>query len=290
MYRIDTVDVVETMPAAPASSGVSGFYSDGDVATGSPGTPVSAHHLNTMQEEISGVVEYAGIALDKTNHAQLLAAIRSMVEDTRVGEVFWWPFDTVPGGRALRCFGQAVSRTGTTAKLFAKAGTKYGAGDGSTTFNLPDPRKYFMRVWDDRLGEAVGRTQADQNKSHNHGASSAAAGGHNHGGASAVSGAHNHGGSTTAAGAHNHTVPVPPAATNPDTQGAADGASNVDITQLVSTATSNAPDHTHGIPLDGDHAHAIPTQADHTHPITVNADGGDETRPINMAWPLYIRY
>ena len=39
----------------------------------------------------------------------------------------------------LFCRGQAVSRT-TYAKLFEVIGTTYGAGDGSTTFNLPDLR------------------------------------------------------------------------------------------------------------------------------------------------------
>lgn len=39
----------------------------------------------------------------------------------------------------LVCNGQAVSRT-TYADLFAVIGTSYGAGDGSTTFNLPDKR------------------------------------------------------------------------------------------------------------------------------------------------------
>jgi hypothetical protein len=36
-------------------------------------------------------------------------------------------------------YGQAISRT-TYARLFAVIGTTYGAGDGSTTFNLPDYR------------------------------------------------------------------------------------------------------------------------------------------------------
>jgi len=39
----------------------------------------------------------------------------------------------------LLCNGAAVSRT-TYASLFAAIGTSFGAGDGSTTFNLPDPR------------------------------------------------------------------------------------------------------------------------------------------------------
>lgn len=42
----------------------------------------------------------------------------------------------------LMCDGSAVSRT-TYAALFAAIGTTYGAGDGSTTFNLPDMRQRF---------------------------------------------------------------------------------------------------------------------------------------------------
>lgn len=40
----------------------------------------------------------------------------------------------------LFCAGQAVSRTGSNTALFALLGTIFGAGDGSTTFNLPDLR------------------------------------------------------------------------------------------------------------------------------------------------------
>ena len=43
---------------------------------------------------------------------------------------------SVPSGWLL-CDGSAISRTGNSA-LFAVIGTAYGAGDGSTTFNLPD--------------------------------------------------------------------------------------------------------------------------------------------------------
>ena len=43
---------------------------------------------------------------------------------------------TAPSGWLI-CNGQAVSRT-TYAALYAVIGTTYGAGDGSTTFNLPD--------------------------------------------------------------------------------------------------------------------------------------------------------
>lgn len=41
-----------------------------------------------------------------------------------------------PDATYLECNGQAVSRT-TYADLFALWGTRFGAGDGGTTFNLP---------------------------------------------------------------------------------------------------------------------------------------------------------
>ena len=53
-----------------------------------------------------------------------------------VGELKMWPTGTAPTGYLL-CNGALVSRT-TYATLFAVLGTTYGAGDGSTTFNLPN--------------------------------------------------------------------------------------------------------------------------------------------------------
>jgi microcystin-dependent protein len=54
------------------------------------------------------------------------------------GEVKIWTTASAPTGYLL-CNGAAVSRT-TYADLFAVIGTTYGAGNGSTTFNLPDLR------------------------------------------------------------------------------------------------------------------------------------------------------
>ena len=58
------------------------------------------------------------------------------------GEVKPFAGGTVPKGYLL-CFGQAISRTA-YAGLFAVLGTTYGAGDGSTTFNLPDLRSVVV--------------------------------------------------------------------------------------------------------------------------------------------------
>lgn len=56
----------------------------------------------------------------------------------------------------LRCNGQTVSRT-QYARLFAAIGTTYGAGNGTTTFNLPDLRAEFIRGLDDSRGIDPGR-------------------------------------------------------------------------------------------------------------------------------------
>jgi microcystin-dependent protein len=56
----------------------------------------------------------------------------------------------------LMCYGQAVSRT-TYANLFAAIGTTYGAGDGTTTFNLPDLRGRVAAGKDDMGGTAANR-------------------------------------------------------------------------------------------------------------------------------------
>jgi microcystin-dependent protein len=72
----------------------------------------------------------------------------------------------------LECNGQAVSRS-TYSKLYSSIGTTFGAGDGSTTFNIPDLRGEFIRGWshgrsgvDD--GRTVGSFQDQSIQSHAH--------------------------------------------------------------------------------------------------------------------------
>jgi microcystin-dependent protein len=71
----------------------------------------------------------------------------------------------------LICDGSLASRA-TYAALFAAIGTTYGAGDGVTTFRLPDLRGEFIRGLDGGRGVDVDRTlgsfQADSFKAHTH--------------------------------------------------------------------------------------------------------------------------
>lgn len=86
------------------------------------------------------------------------------------GKIDWFAMPTPPTGW-LKANGQLVSRT-TYAALFAALGTTYGAGNGTTTFTLPDYRGVFPRAWADDgptdAGRGLGTVQAGQNLSHNH--------------------------------------------------------------------------------------------------------------------------
>ncbi|MDH1976522.1 phage tail protein [Aliarcobacter butzleri] len=76
----------------------------------------------------------------------------------------------IPEGYLL-CNGQEISRTAYK-DLFDVIGTTYGAGDGSTTFNVPDLRGEFIRGFDAGRGVDSGRIlgswQVDELKSHKH--------------------------------------------------------------------------------------------------------------------------
>ena len=77
---------------------------------------------------------------------------------------------TTPAGW-LPCDGRIISRT-TYAELFAAIETLYGAGDGSTTFAIPDARGEFLRALDAGRGldpaRVIGSVQAAAILNHSH--------------------------------------------------------------------------------------------------------------------------
>lgn len=76
----------------------------------------------------------AGSGIDITG--DVISIDTDIYVDTPLGTIIPYGGTAAPMG-FLVCDGSAVSRT-TYAQLFAVIGTKYGEGDGSTTFNLPD--------------------------------------------------------------------------------------------------------------------------------------------------------
>ena len=72
----------------------------------------------------------------------------------KTGDIKIHTTSIVPNGWLL-CNGAGVSRT-TFSNLFAKIGTTYGTGDGSTTFNIPDLRdRYIIGANTNALGAKI---------------------------------------------------------------------------------------------------------------------------------------
>ena len=113
---------------------------------------------------------------------------------------------TAPNSSFVLPFGQAVSRT-TYAAYFAMVGTTYGAGDGSTTFNVIDKRGRVSAGKDDMGGAAASRLTATY-----FGTSAAALGAvgglESHMLTTAQMPSHTHSGTTDSAGSHTHNAPA----------------------------------------------------------------------------------
>lgn len=177
-------------------------------------------------------------------------------------------------GTWLKCDGAAVSRT-TYAYLFAKIGGTYGAGNGSTTFNLPDFRGVFPRGLDEGRGLDTGRTlgntvQEDQNKSHSHTSS-----------VSNETHSHAFSGTTSVSGDHAHNVKEGHSQPGGAGEALTSGDDYTSIVAAYSTSTVN-----------GAHAHTFSgTTAGHTHnhTVTINSEGGSDARPKNIATLFWIR-
>lgn len=93
-------------------------------------TPAKA---SDVMANLNAIVTQVNGKLDQENFAE---SLRNALIPT--GTLLGTARAAAPTGFLL-CQGQAVSRT-TYAVLFAAIGTTYGAGDGTTTFNLPDLR------------------------------------------------------------------------------------------------------------------------------------------------------
>lgn len=160
---------------------------------------------------------------------------------------------TSPPAGWLKRNGAEYSRAAYPA-LFAEIGTKFGAGNGTTTFNVPDDRELVDRAWTDGLnaldpGRALFSAQAGQLESHGHT------------------------GTTTSAGDHDHGLE------GEDVGGTA----RVDTTgqATVADAIGKGTAATYG---------RTGRSGAHTHIVNINATGGNETRMANRAYLACIKY
>jgi len=202
---------------------------------------------------------------------------------------------TIPAGYLI-ANGSAVSRT-LYANLFAVIGTKYGTGNGSTTFNLPNLLDRFVRYG---TVSQVGTIVSDSLRSHAHGITQTA---HTHGFSDP---GHVHTASTASTGSHTH------------------GRGTMEITGTIQTPDDITPDGafyrigyegnetggkgsqqkvgfqasrswTGRTSSDGSHTHSVTVNSAKTGiscngataNITVNSTGGSETAPMHIyAIPL----
>ena len=94
--------------------------------------------IATQEQALAGTAN--NVLMTPLRVAQAVAA--QIPPAVPTGMIAFFDLTEVPDGW-LVCDGSAVSRT-TYANLFAKIGTRHGAGDGSTTFNLPDMDARFL--------------------------------------------------------------------------------------------------------------------------------------------------
>ncbi len=265
LYQSNAANLTVTLPAAgdaPSGTAFAFRHTGGGTLTLAPasGTIVSTVTAATLALQPGEFVE----VVNNTNTSWFVASRGKLAEVPTVdamntavanaappGMVGHFGLSTPPPGW-LKRNGAAVSRTAYAA-LFAAIGTTFGAGDGSTTFNVPDDRELIDRAWTDGLnsadaGRALFSTQAGQLETHVHT------------------------GTTSANGAHVHTTTMLRerilADYTPTGGNAVFGDQQSDGNQ--SLTTSSAPNHTHG--------------------FTTDATGGNETRMANRAYLACIKY
>lgn len=134
------------------------LLSDGDAAWVFTGTDFYCYRLDAA----SGAAESSpGVIAPDTNPGNKRWILQKVqgVEGEPVGTNLLWDGEEPPDGYLERD-GSEISRT-VYADLFAHLGTRYGVGDGTTTFNLPDDLGEFIRIWDHGAGndpDAASRT------------------------------------------------------------------------------------------------------------------------------------
>lgn len=177
------------------------------------------------------------------------------VSGVPVGVIVAVPYST-PDSGYLECDGQLINRT-TYAALFAKIGETFGAGDGSTTFAVPDLRGEFIRGWDNTkgtdTGRALGSFQTNTIQAHTHDGSTLV---------------------TNNTGSHAHSVST-------INQGESTNHSAGTIPTGHVSTTSGGTANGSAIGSAGSHAHSILGNTGST--------GSAETRPRNIALMYQIK-
>lgn len=162
---------------------------------------------NITNELESIVAQFKALWLTEHNEDGTHRAETRELALTPVGFIGDWPTDTPPQGWLI-CNGQQVNRL-TYQALFNVIGTTFGAGDGSTTFNLPDARgKFALAKAAAGTGSSIGATGGSLDHTHtgpSHTHTISASGTHTHAAGTIAVDSHTHAAGTLAGPAHTHT-------------------------------------------------------------------------------------
>jgi microcystin-dependent protein len=153
-----------TIEAAPYNNRGSDIYSILTDSLSRSGKGGMTADLAMGMNKITGL----GTATDPTDGTNKAYVDTVIIDAMAALDLLMPPIGTVidfagtvsPNSIWMLCYGQAVSRT-TYATLFARLGTAFGAGDGSTTFNLPDYRGRIGIGKDNMGGTAAYRITTD---------------------------------------------------------------------------------------------------------------------------------
>lgn len=128
------------------------------------GSVLGALYELTLAEnwQANGVVTPEEIALI------FYSVFQEFLMDIPVGSIMIWLTNSPPADWLI-CDGQAIDRA-IYSDLFALFGTQFGAGNGTTTFNLPDLRARFPvgRKSDNTRFDTIGETGGQESQDHTH--------------------------------------------------------------------------------------------------------------------------
>ena len=270
--------------------------------SGAVPTAVSEKDMNSVMWSLMEIVKAggrSGVQFDPNTPAsyqQLLIALQSMISTASgdiAGRVNVFLQPTAPPGW-LPMNGLLLSRTvypvlwahvqtvGAVTEAAWTAGQWgwFSAGDGSTTFRIPDFRAMVLRGLDDGRGvdlaRLIGSYQASQNLAHGHTLAVDAGGDHGH--VITVDGV----------GAHNHDNGVFTRLLRPPYAGSLTGGDSGGSGSEQAVGAGDSAD----ILAAGAHTHTASAAngGTHTHTGSTSSNGGAEARMANIALPFYLKY
>lgn len=202
------------------------------------------------------------------------------------GTIYTYAGSSSPSGYLL-CDGTEVNRI-TYAALFGIIGTTYGAGNTTTTFNLPDLRRRVPigRGASDTLGGSDGGAYISRSISHSH---TVPAHFHGMGTGADLNITSSGGGGATSIESATHTHTIPWVTTTLDKAWTVAGGGGAGYNEPGTTTTStDSVDHTHTIP---NHTHGTASFAGRIGRVTGGVDGNASmTSGVSTQPYLFINY